>query len=50
MNYYDPYYSDYDAVFGGFMVVFYFVLLGMIICWVRCECTYLIYGFENKRF
>ncbi|MFJ7667092.1 hypothetical protein ACIQXI_08280 [Lysinibacillus sp. NPDC097195] len=31
MNYYDPYYSDYDAVFGGFMLLFFFVFLVFLI-------------------
>lgn len=36
LNYYDPYYSDYDAVFGGFMVVFFliffvFLIIGYIV-------------------
>ncbi|WP_339262392.1 hypothetical protein [Lysinibacillus sp. FSL K6-3209] len=46
MNYYDPYYSDYDAVFGGFMVVFFFVLLGMLI--IGYVVNALIYFMASK--
>ncbi|EON72502.1 hypothetical protein [Lysinibacillus sphaericus] len=36
MNYYDPYYSDYDAVFGGFL------LIAILVCLVLAIIGYII--------
>lgn len=46
MNYYDPYYSDYDAVFGGFMLLFFFVFLVLLI--IGYVVNALIYFMASK--
>jgi len=46
MNYYDPYYSDYDAVFGGFMLLFFFVFLVVLI--IGYVVNALIYFMASK--
>ena len=46
MNYYDPYYSDYDAIFGGFMILFFFVFFALLI--IGYVINALIYFMTSK--
>ncbi len=46
MNYYDPYYSDYDAVFGGFLLIF--LLVCLVLAIIGYIISSLIYFMASK--